>query len=47
MLPVELRDILAPDFHQLNFSVENFIKNELKVKLDKGTALIRFWEIYS
>ncbi|KAF9517628.1 hypothetical protein BS47DRAFT_1313929 [Hydnum rufescens UP504] len=39
MLPVELRDILAPDFHQLNFSVENFIKNELKVKLDKDEQI--------
>ena len=41
MLPVELRDILAPDFHQINFSIENFIKNELKIKLDKGKAVGR------
>lgn len=32
-----LKDIIHPQFHQNNFLEENFIKNELGIKLDKGT----------
>jgi len=35
--PSPLRDIVRPQFHQNNFSQELFIKNELGLKLDKGT----------
>ena len=34
--PSPLRDIVAPQFHQNNFVVEDFIKTNLGVKLDKG-----------
>lgn len=36
--PSALRDIINPQFHQNNFPEELFIKNELGIKLDKGTA---------
>ena len=35
--PSALRDLVSPQFHQNNFSVESYIKNDLGVKLDKGT----------
>jgi len=34
--PSPLRDVINPQFHQINFSVEPYIKNDLGVKLDKG-----------
>lgn len=34
--PSSLRDIIRPQFHQNNFVEENFVKNELGIKLDKG-----------
>jgi hypothetical protein len=36
--PSALRDIIHPQFHQNNFPEEVFIKNELGIKLDKGTC---------
>ena len=36
-LPTALQDIISPKFHQNNFSEESYIKNELGIKLDKGT----------
>jgi hypothetical protein len=39
-----LRDVVHPQFHQNNFSVEKFIKNELGLKLDKG-ALAACWDV--
>ena len=38
--PSTLRDIICPQFHQNNFLEENFIKNELGIKLDKGTSAL-------
>ena len=35
--PSPLRDVVRPQFHQNNFIQELFIKNELGLKLDKGT----------
>lgn len=35
-LPTALQDIISPKFHQNNFVEENFIKNDLGIKLDKG-----------
>lgn len=36
--PSVLKDIIHPQFHQNNFPEELFIKNELGIKLDKGTS---------
>ena len=33
-----LRDIINPQFHQNNFVVEDFIKTNLGIKLDKGAC---------
>jgi hypothetical protein len=33
-----IKDIIKPDFHQLNLPAETFIKNELRFKLDKGKS---------
>ena len=38
--PSTLRDIICPQFHQNNFPEENFIKNELGIKLDKGMSAL-------
>ena len=35
--PSPLRDIVRPQFHQKNFAQELFVKNDLGLKLDKGT----------
>ncbi|KAG8979321.1 RNA-binding component of cleavage and polyadenylation factor [Tulasnella sp. JGI-2019a] len=35
------QDVLQPDFHQLNFKVEHFIKAELGIKLDKDEQICR------
>jgi hypothetical protein len=35
-LPRNVLDKVAPDFHQINFDVEDYIKHELNIKLDKG-----------
>lgn len=37
--PSALRDIINPQFHQNNFPEEVYIKNELGVRLDKGTVM--------
>lgn len=37
MGPSPLRDIVRPQFHQNNFAQELFVKNDLGLKLDKGT----------
>jgi cleavage and polyadenylation specificity factor subunit 4 len=34
--PSPLRDIVRPQFHQLQLEPEAFVKNELGIKLDKG-----------
>ncbi|KAI5836100.1 hypothetical protein K523DRAFT_289996 [Schizophyllum commune Tattone D] len=39
--PSPLRDIVAPQFHQNNFVVEDFIKTNLGVKLDKDDQICR------
>ena len=31
-----LKDIVRPQFHQVNLRAENFIKNTIGLKLDKG-----------
>ena len=36
--PSPLRDIVAPQFHQNNFVVEDFIKTNLGINLDKGAC---------
>ncbi|KAL0951066.1 hypothetical protein HGRIS_007804 [Hohenbuehelia grisea] len=41
--PSSLRDIVAPQFHQNNFSVESFVKNDLGVKLDKDDQICRLF----
>lgn len=38
--PSQLRDIIAPQFHQNNFGEELYVKNELGIKLDKGLFCI-------
>ena len=38
--PSELRDLVKPQFHQVNLAVEAFVKNELGVKLDKGDSSV-------
>ena len=35
--PSALRDLINPQFHQNNFPEEVYIKNELGIRLDKGT----------
>lgn len=35
--PSALRDIIRPQFHQINLVAEQFIKGELGIKLNKGT----------
>ena len=40
-VPSTLRDIIRPQFHQTNFVEESHIKNELGIKLDKGTYHVR------
>lgn len=40
-LPPEVRDVVRPDFHHVNLDVENYIKSELGIKLDKGTSSSR------
>jgi cleavage and polyadenylation specificity factor subunit 4 len=37
--PSALSDIVHPQFHQNNFPEELYIKNELGLKLDKGSFL--------
>lgn len=39
-LPRNVLDKVDPDFHQMGFDVESYIKHELGIKLDKG--LLRF-----
>ena len=39
-IPPELQDLIAPDFHNVNFSIESYIKKDLGLKLDKGWYLI-------
>ena len=34
--PSTLRDVILPQFHQVNLAIEPYIKNELGIKLDKG-----------
>lgn len=34
--PSTLRDIIRPQFHQVNLTAENFVKNTIGLKLDKG-----------
>jgi len=34
-------DKVAPDLHQINFDAENFIKHELRIKLDKDEQICR------
>jgi cleavage and polyadenylation specificity factor subunit 4 len=36
--PSALRDLVNPQFHQNNFPEEVYIKNELNIRLDKGTT---------
>lgn len=36
-LPPVVMDKLQPDFHQVNLDIETFIKNDLQLKLDKGS----------
>ncbi|KAL5534256.1 hypothetical protein ACEPAG_718 [Sanghuangporus baumii] len=36
-----LRDIIRPQFHQVNLSAENFIKNTIGLKLDKDDQICR------
>jgi hypothetical protein len=36
--PSALRDLINPQFHQNNFPEEVYIKNELSIRLDKGTT---------
>jgi hypothetical protein len=36
--PSALRDVINPQFHQNNFPEELYIKNELGMRLDKGTV---------
>ena len=33
--PSALRDIIKPQFHQVNLSAEYYVKKELGIKLDK------------
>lgn len=33
-----MRDVVRPQFHQVNFPVELYIKNNLGIKLDKGRS---------
>lgn len=40
--PSALRDLINPQFHQNNFPEEVYIKNELGIRLDKGT-IIHLW----
>lgn len=37
--PSAVKDLVKPEFHQLIFPAERYIKNELRVKLDKGVSL--------
>ena len=37
--PSALRDLIRPQFHQNNFLEENYVKNELGIKLDKGVSV--------
>jgi hypothetical protein len=39
--PGELRDIIRPQFHQLNFPAEHYIKNKLNLRLDKDDQICR------
>ncbi|KZT44475.1 hypothetical protein SISSUDRAFT_1038995 [Sistotremastrum suecicum HHB10207 ss-3] len=39
--PSTLRDIIRPQFHQLHIPAENFIKNDLGIKLDKDDQICR------
>ncbi|KAK2461841.1 hypothetical protein APHAL10511_006304 [Amanita phalloides] len=39
--PSPLRDVINPQFHQNNFSVEPYIKNDLGIKLDKDDQICR------
>jgi len=36
-----LKDLIKPEFHQLNFPAEKYIKNELRVRLDKDDQICR------
>lgn len=37
-LSTNLQDIISPKFHQNNFAEELYIKNDLGIKLDKGSC---------
>jgi len=37
--PSALRDLVSPQFHQNNFPEELYVKNELGIRLDKGTTI--------
>jgi len=37
--PFSLKDIVSPQFHQISFPAETYIKSELSIKLDKGPLL--------
>jgi hypothetical protein len=40
--PGPLQDVVKPHFHQVLLPAESFIKNDLGLKLDKGTFLLAF-----
>jgi cleavage and polyadenylation specificity factor subunit 4 len=40
--PSPLKDILDPQFYQNNFNVEDYAKNELNIKLDRGAVVVLF-----
>ncbi|KAI0778575.1 hypothetical protein BD413DRAFT_510192 [Trametes elegans] len=40
-LTLPLKDIISPQFHQNNFNEEQYIKNELGIKLDKDDQICR------
>ncbi|TFK98644.1 hypothetical protein BDV98DRAFT_572490 [Pterulicium gracile] len=39
--PSALRDLISPQFHQNNFAIEDFVKSELGIKLDKDDQICR------
>jgi len=39
--PSPLRDIVKPQFHQLNLKVEEYLKHERGIKLDKDDQICR------
>ncbi len=38
-IPPDLQESIAPDFHNVNFAIENYVKKDLNFKLDKGRHL--------